>query len=186
MVIANWYWFLLSVLLCPRRRLLLSGHHAAHLQPQGDDPRQGQPQGRRHRPDGIQRSGRLPEPPQRRQRGLHPPVAPPDGRRGQAPQPDDDLRREGAPAHEGSLRPVAHRNRLRRRQRQAVALDVGHAARRRQGAAARVLRQLHHQAGEPPHDHGRMRRHDRHAGGPHGRAPDLLHVAGLRGNPRST
>ena len=39
----------------PRGRLLLPRLDAAHLQPHGDHTRQGQPQGRRHGPGGIQR-----------------------------------------------------------------------------------------------------------------------------------
>ena len=57
----------------------------------GDHPREGQPQGRRHGSGRVQRSGGIPEPPQRRQRGLHPPVAPADVGGGQAPPPDGQL-----------------------------------------------------------------------------------------------
>lgn len=104
----------------PRRGLLLPGQHPEDIQPYGHHPRKGQPQGRRHGAGRFQRPGRFPEPPQRRQRGLHPPVAQADVRGGKAPPPDGQLLRTGRAADARPLRPLAHRSRFHRRRQPAL------------------------------------------------------------------
>ena len=87
MVLANWYWFALSAIIC-----LGTAYYYLASTPKiysrtatilVKDSRKG----RRHGSGRVQRSGGIPEPPQRRQRGLHPPVAPADVGGGQAPPP---------------------------------------------------------------------------------------------------
>ena len=119
MVLANWYWFALSAIICLGTAYYYLASTPKIYQPDGDHPREGQPQGRRHGSGRVQRSGRIPEPPQRRQRGLYPPVAPADVGGGQAPPPDGQLLGAGRAAHGGPVRPFADRSRFHQRQLQA-------------------------------------------------------------------
>ncbi|MFR6635213.1 MAG: polysaccharide biosynthesis/export family protein [Alistipes onderdonkii] len=181
MVLANWYWFALSVLIiCLRRGLLLPGQHPEDIQPYGHHPRKGQPQGRRHGAGRFQRPGRFPEPPQRRQRGLHPPVAQADVGGGEAPPPDGQLFRTGRAADARPLRPLAHRGRFHRR-RQPAPFAGGDRTRGRPDQAGGLRRQVPHQAGEAQGHPRPVRRHDPHPAGADGRTQDAVHGLDLRG-----
>ena len=157
------------------RGLLLSGQHPEDLQPHGDHSGQGQPQGRRRGSHGIQRSGGIPEPPQRRQRSIHPPVAASDDQRGQAAQPDGQLLGERTAPPARPLRSGPDRREVHQRQRQPVARNGDHADRRRQNPVERIRRPVRHQAREPQRHHGGLRRHDPDSRGPGRGAEVALH-----------
>ena len=163
----------------PRGGLLLHRQNPENLCSHGDDSGQGHPQGRRHRRDGFQRSGRFPEPPQRRQRGLYPPVAPADDRSGPQAASHDQLLRARRPAPQGSLRPGSRRHYVHRRQRQPAAFDAGRAAQRRKGGAHGVPRRDRRGCGCEPDHRGAVRRYGLDADRPAGGQQDLLHVSVL-------
>lgn len=169
----------------PRGRLLLPRLDAAHLQPHGDHTRQGQPQGRRHGPGGIQRPGRIPEPPQRGQRGLHPPVAPPDVGGRAAARTHDRLLGARQASDPRPLRAVAPPRALHRRDRGSLGRTDRHAAARRAAAPLGFRRRVPPQVRTAHADRRRVGRHGGDAGGKGRRRADPLPHARIRGRARS-
>ena len=74
MILMNWYWFVLSVLVCLGVAYYYLAKTPKIYSRTAHHPRQGLTEGRRTRALGLQRPGQLPDPTQRRQRNLYPPV----------------------------------------------------------------------------------------------------------------
>ena len=169
MVIGNWFWFLLSTVVCLSCALFyLRG--AESLQPHGYDPHQGRQEGQRNGYRRLRRPAGSHSTPQRRQRDHRAQIAQPDDRSGTAAQPARQLRRQTRAAHREPLPPFADRRHLHRRQRAAGA-GVRTDPRRQREVLAHEVRQPHlgrFRQGQGfgdlrGRDDGAVQRHDHHA-----------------------